>query len=61
MQLESKSNREAAKKLREAQLTYAATSLKQRGEDARRATGMSTAERIAALTTNQLTTECPSK
>lgn len=57
MHQESKSEYEAAKELREAQLKYAAVSIVRRYGYAQQATGMSTAERVASLTTKRLIAE----
>lgn len=61
MQQEPKSEYEAAKELREAQLKYAAVSIVRRYDYAQKVTGMSTAERVASLTTNRLTDKCLTK
>jgi hypothetical protein len=61
MNQEPKSDYEAAKELREAQLKYAAMSIGRRYEYAQQVTGMSTAERVASLTTNRLIAKCLSK
>jgi hypothetical protein len=56
-----KSDYDAAQELRAAQLKYAAASIARRYEYAQQVTGMSTAERVASLTTQRLTAQCPPK